>query len=260
MAKKRGGIAGFYDRNKKIIKPVATGLAGMFGTPALGAAVGAAFGGLDRPGKSGIGLDVMGAAKGGLSGYAAGSAGQSLGKMAGIPKIGGLQSAGTKLSGMFTGGAKAAPGAQALQQGTASMNKGLSMMPGADLLDITGVGSKYVTAMPAGMPPLMTPDLMGAPPSRIPTYPSRFNLGSLFGKEGMIEQNKTLLSGVGKGIMGVRQGDLDQQAADATLNQRKYEFDKTYGIDAAQEADRKRREDELMAQRAAFRAMFTGTA
>jgi hypothetical protein len=60
--------------------------------------------------------------------------------------------------------------------------------------------------------------------------------------------------------MGVRNDALNQQAADATLNQRKYEFDKTYGLDAAQEADRKRREDEIMAQRAAFRAMFTGTA
>ena len=131
----------------------------------------------------------------------------------------------------------------------------------SDLPDVTGIGSQYVTPMPAGMPPLMSPDMV--PPSRIPS-PSRLgnlgNLGSLFGKDGMIENNKTLLSGIGKGIMGVRQGALDQQAADAALNQRKYEFDKTYGIDAAQEADRKRREDELMAQRAAFRAMFTGTA
>ena len=102
----------------------------------------------------------------------------------------------------------------------------------SDLPDVTGIGSQYVTPMPS----------------------------SLFGKDGMIENNKTLLSGIGKGIMGVRQGALDQQAADAALNQRKYEFDKTYGLDAAQEADRKRREDELMAQRAAFRAMFTGTA
>jgi hypothetical protein len=71
--------------------------------------------------------------------------------------------------------------------------------------------------------------------------------------------------------MGVRQGSLDQQAADAklaeerrqydtTMGQRRSEFDKTYAIDAAQEADRKRREEDLMAQRAAFRAMFTGTA
>lgn len=257
MAKKRGGIAGFYDRNKKIIKPVATGLAGMFGTPALGAAVGAAFGGLDRPGKSGIGLDVMGAAKGGLSGYAAGSAGQSLGKMAGIDKIGGLQSAGTRLSGLFTGGGKAASGAQAA--GVASKSPVGMLNAPTDFADISGLGSKYVTAMPAGMPPLST-DLMGAATSG-GSSPSRSgNLGSLFGKEGMIQQNMPLLSGVGKGIMGVRQGSLDQQAADATMAQRKYEFDKTYGIDAAQEADRKRREDDLQAQRAAFRAMFTGTA
>lgn len=107
MAKKRGGIAGFYDRNKSVIKPVATGLAGMFGTPALGAAVGAAFGGLDREGKSGIGFDVKGAAKGGLSGYAAGSAGQALGKMAGIGKVGALEKAGGRLGSLFTGGSKA---------------------------------------------------------------------------------------------------------------------------------------------------------
>ena len=81
----------------------------------------------------------------------------------------------------------------------------------------------------------------------------------------MIEQNKTLLSGIGKGVMGTRSAALEAQTAEenrlqreAELAQRKYEFDKTYGIDAAQEADRKRREDQLQAQRAAFRAMFTG--
>jgi hypothetical protein len=257
MARKRGGIAGFYDRNKKIIKPVAAGLAGMLGTPALGAAVGAAFGGLDREGKRGIGLDVMGAAKGGLSGYAAGSAGQSLGKMAGIGKVGSLQSAGNKLSGLFTGGGKAASGAQAA--GVASKSPVGMLNAQTDFADVADIGSKYITPMPAGMPPLMPTDLVGA--TVRDSSPSRFgNLGSLFGKDGRIEQNKTLLSGVGKGIMGVRQGNLDQQAADATMAQRKYEFDKTYGLDAAQEADRKRREEDLMAQRAAFRAMFTGMA
>lgn len=92
MAKKRGGLAGIWDRNKKIIKPVATGLAGLIGTPALGAAVGAAMGGLDRPGKSGIGLDVGGALKGGVSGYGMGKVGQALpGIMsAGKAGIGGL--------------------------------------------------------------------------------------------------------------------------------------------------------------------------
>lgn len=85
MARKRGGLAGIWDRNKKIIKPVATGLAGLLGTPALGAAVGAAMGGLDRPGQSGVGLDVGGALKGGISGYGAGKAGDAIG--AALPGI-----------------------------------------------------------------------------------------------------------------------------------------------------------------------------
>lgn len=72
MAKKRGGLAGIWDRNKKVIKPLATTVASILGTPALGAAVGAAMGGLDREGKSGIGVDVGGALKGGLSGYGTG--------------------------------------------------------------------------------------------------------------------------------------------------------------------------------------------
>ena len=87
--RKRGGLAGIWDRNKKVIKPLVSGIAGAIGTPALGAAVGAAMGGLDREGKRGIGFDLGGAAKGGLSGYAAGSAGKFLGGKAGIqPMIG----------------------------------------------------------------------------------------------------------------------------------------------------------------------------
>lgn len=101
MAKKRGGLAGIWDRNKKIIKPVATGLAGLIGTPALGAAVGAAMGGLDRPGKSGIGLDVGGALKGGVSGYAAGKLGDAL------PGIMSAGKAGAAGGGGLLGGAKA---------------------------------------------------------------------------------------------------------------------------------------------------------
>lgn len=98
MARKRGGIAGIWDRNKQIIKPVATTLAGIVGTPALGAAVGAAMGGLDRPGKSGVGLDVGGALKGGVSGYAGGKLGAGLktGFKAGGGLIGGLKAAGKK--------------------------------------------------------------------------------------------------------------------------------------------------------------------
>jgi hypothetical protein len=226
MAKKRGGIAGFYDRNKKIIKPVATGLAGMFGTPALGAAVGAAFGGLDRPGKGGIGLDVMGAAKGGLSGYAAGSAGQSLGKMAGIGKIGGLQSAGSKLGGMFTGGG------------------------------VPGMAANKLPSMPDGLTSVYDTQNRSS---------GLGNLGSLFGKDGLIEQNKTLLTGLGKGVMGVRQSALDAEEADRKMAEDARQFNEMQALRMRQQSNldqdammTKQQYDELNANRARLRAILTG--
>lgn len=99
MARKRGGLAGIWDRNKKIIKPIATFAAGMV-NPALGAALGAAMGGLDREGKSGIGFDLKQGAIGGLQGYGAG-------------KLGAM--AKSKLAGLFAPGATsgAATGAPA---------------------------------------------------------------------------------------------------------------------------------------------------
>jgi hypothetical protein len=81
MARKRGGLAGIWDRNKNVITPVAAGIAGVLGTPALGAAVGAAMRGLDRKGKSGIGFDVGQGLRGGVEGYA-------MGKLGGIAKGG----------------------------------------------------------------------------------------------------------------------------------------------------------------------------
>ena len=77
MARKRGGLAGIWDRNKGVIRTAATGLAGAFGSPLAAAALGAAMRGLDRPGKGGIGLDIGEAARGGLEGYGMGKLGQS---------------------------------------------------------------------------------------------------------------------------------------------------------------------------------------
>jgi hypothetical protein len=98
MAKKRGGLAGVWDRNKGVIKTVAPIAAGFIPGvgPALGAALGAAMGGLDRPGKGGIGLDVGGAVKGGITGYGGAKMGQmakgGLGKLftAGADQAGGI--------------------------------------------------------------------------------------------------------------------------------------------------------------------------
>lgn len=73
--KTRGGLAEIYDRNKGLVRTAASGLAGLFGGPAAATLVGGAIGGLDRPGKRGVGFDVGRAARGAAQGYAAGGLG-----------------------------------------------------------------------------------------------------------------------------------------------------------------------------------------
>ena len=298
MARKRGGLAGLYDRNKGVIKtlaPIAAGFIPGVG-PALGAAIGAAIGG-DREGKGYFkGFNAMDAAKGGLSGYGGAKLGQAakgklsgmftgqspLDKLTGAPKMGLM----TQTTGPSSYGAMGSY--QPTLAGAASMSPtaaaASAAYPGVGFSGIggpvEGVGSFAGGDIPDLPPMKIAPRLTSSTGSSIPSPtlpagagqftggnvpPDRFSLGGLFGKEGMIEQNKTLLSGIGKGVMGTRSAALEAQTAEenrlqreAELAQRKYEFDKTYGIDAAQEADRKRREDQLQAQRAAFRAMFTG--
>lgn len=90
MARRRGGLAGLYDRNKGLIRTAATIGGSLLGGPAAGAAIGAAFRGLDREGKRGIGFDVgqglRGAAEGYATGKLTGAAKSSIGKML-APKL-----------------------------------------------------------------------------------------------------------------------------------------------------------------------------
>lgn len=72
MARKRGGLAGLYDRNKGLFRTGATIGASLLGGPLAGAATGAAFRGLDREGKRGIGFDIGQGLRGGLEGYGVG--------------------------------------------------------------------------------------------------------------------------------------------------------------------------------------------
>jgi len=226
MARKRGGIAGFYDRNKKIIKPVATGLAGLFGTPALGAAVGAAFGGLDRPGKSGIGLDVMGAAKGGLSGYAAGSAGQSLGKMAGIGKIGSLQSAGSKLGSMFTG-------------------------------RLPGMAAGKLPSMPDGLTSVYDTQNRSS---------NAANLGKMASKgAGFLKEYEDVLGKAAGGLQATRNADLADEQVRLRIAEEARQFDEAQKLRVRQQGNYdqtammdKQQFDELNANRARLRAILTG--
>lgn len=84
--RKRGGLAGAYDRNKELVQAAVPTLAGMLipGGAIAGAVAGGLARGLDRPGKSGIGLDVGQAARGAVTGAALGSAGKFLGEKMGV--------------------------------------------------------------------------------------------------------------------------------------------------------------------------------
>lgn len=75
--KKRGGLAGLWDRNKNIIAPIVSGGLGLI-NPALGIAAGAAMRGIDRPGKGGIGFDVKEGVRGGIEGAATGGLARGL--------------------------------------------------------------------------------------------------------------------------------------------------------------------------------------
>jgi hypothetical protein len=78
LGKKRGGIAGLYDRNKSAIPAAQTALAML---PGIGPLISAGIGGLrgfDREGQGGIGYDVGTGLKGAATGYAAGMAGNAL--------------------------------------------------------------------------------------------------------------------------------------------------------------------------------------
>jgi len=91
MARKRGGVAGFYDRKKGFIKalaPIALGAIPGIGMP-LAVAAGAAMG-ADKEGKGYFkNFDVGGALKGGVAGYGQGATGAGIkGLLTGAAKSG----------------------------------------------------------------------------------------------------------------------------------------------------------------------------
>lgn len=101
--KTRGGVAGQWDRNKALIKPLAAGAAGLLTGGALAPTLlGAAMGGFDRPGRGGIGLDIGGALRGAGEGALAGGVGAGVRGAAGINQAAsGMQGAKASLSKYF---------------------------------------------------------------------------------------------------------------------------------------------------------------
>lgn len=198
MARKRGGLAGFWDRSKKYIKPIATFTAGMV-NPALGAAVGAAMGGLDREGQSGIGFDLKKGAIGGIQGY-------------GMGKLGAASKG--KIAGLFSGSAS-----NAVPQNVANAMSTVDRVTGN--LAGMGSGNAVSSAVPelAGNP--MVADVTSRVAGAAPDLVSRVNPAALFQPAAapgrlaqlgnFVTKNQGLISGAGKAVAGV----LGQQAENA---------------------------------------------
>lgn len=75
--RRRGGLAGIWDRNKNIIAPVVgAGLGALTGGLAAPAIAGGLMRGLDREGRGGVGFDVGRGVGGAVEGAAAGAAGR----------------------------------------------------------------------------------------------------------------------------------------------------------------------------------------
>lgn len=217
MARKRGGLAGLYDRNKGLIRTGATIGASLLGGPLAGAATGAAFRGLDREGKRGIGFDVGQGALGGIEGYAMGR---------------GVEGA----KGLLTG----AQNASRMANATKMINQANALMGIPTPGDVpTGAGTLTQRAR----------DLFSL---------AQQQGGKAFG-------SSEILGGIAKGLYGERKDLRDAALLREKLAEERRQFDASLGlktreadIATAQEADRKRREDELMKARATIRAMFGG--
>jgi len=279
MAKKRGGLAGVWDRNKGVIKKVAPIAAGFIPGvgPAVGAALGAAMGGLDRPGKGGIGLDVGGAVRGGLEGYGGAKLGQAakgglakmftaspLDKLTGAPQVGltaggptSYGAAGSFQPAMAGAGASAPAAAYTGNIGGYGIGMPLGSaapVPSSAMADLPKMDmSKMIRTTPTsrapmpdiGMPQATTDGMFkGALTPKTPR-----SLGSMasdaFGKDGYLERNERMLGGIAKGVGSVLGGRAEAGALESQteLARQKFEYEKQQD---ETEQERRRRIAELL--------------
>ena len=226
MARKRGGVAGIYDRNKKLIKtiaPIAAGFIPGVG-PAIGAALGAAMG-ADTEGKGYFkGFDAGGAALGGLSGYGGAKLGQAakgglakmftaspVDKLTGAPKLGAFTQTtgpttavqtltGAPQVGLTAGGPSSYGAMGSFQPTMAGGVGGAGAAAGAaPAAAYTGNVGGYGIGMPLGSAAPVPSSTMADLPKPQDTPPlSNFEKASKFAKD-----NKDLIAMAGKSIQSV---------------------------------------------------------
>lgn len=199
MAKKRGGLAGLYDRNKGLFRTAAILGGTALGGPAGGALAGAAMRGLDRPGKRGIGFDVGQGIRGGIEGYAMGKTAQAVG--------GGLKN-------LFA--AKGAPAAQAVMPELPGIGFGLGgQAPAADMLPplktLPGITSRAVSAGYDPMADFASKAQSLVTAGRVPIAAPPKNISRLQKLFTGAKENWDVLSGIGEQVGGIM--DYQQKAA-----------------------------------------------
>jgi len=249
MARKRGGLAGLYDRNKGLVRTAATIGAGLLGGPGAAAATGAAFRGLDRPGKSGIGLDPFAALRGGVEGYAIGQGTQGVknlltagrgaaavgapsASVAGAPAGGaggyqfGFQGLGAPIEGIPSAGFGGIGGVPDLP--AVNMASKIGMTPGFGAAQ-AGAGTPSVGAMP---------DVL-----KKPGFLSKA-AGFARGAGDFARENKDLIAMAGKGIMATQPAPGEEASMmNAETNRMRLEEEQRQ---AQMDEERKRRIAELL--------------
>lgn len=215
MARKRGGLAGIWDRNKgaiKLLAPMALGMIPGVGVP-LAAAAGAAMGGLDRPGKRGIGFDLGGGIRGGLTGAASGMTG------AGIKK---------GVASLFTAKAPPLPAlgadiGQSAMQASGDVAASLGAMAPTSMPSLPPMGAPGLSSLGAGMPSPVTSvnpaavsrgvNTMGGGGSRV----GRLLKGA--------KENWEMVSDVGKGVNAMLGAQGQEAMARQKLEQDRMEYE-----------------------------------
>ncbi len=212
MARKRGGLAGLYDRNKGLIRTASTIGASLLGGPAAGAAVGAAFRGFDRPGQSGIGFDVGQGLRGAAEGYTTGKLTQA--GQAGLSKLFAPKAAGMSAGmGGGMGGVlpadlpiSGAPSVGMTPSAAGPMNIGVPRMGAPVNLPLSGAPSVGMTPSAAGTTPINigTPRMAAQDIGSL-LKPAQRETGRGFGRavadftKGLESRSKTV-EGITKGI------------------------------------------------------------
>jgi hypothetical protein len=240
--KKRGGVAGAYDRNKKLVSAAATVAGFLMGGPAGAGMARGAVQGLDRPGEGGIGFDVKRGIKGFSEGYGAGNV-ANLGK-AGLQKL-------------FTAGAPSAGTAPGMAV-TRTSADARGMLAGAgEQGDLVGQAMQSGRAMtPPGLGTTFTPSAAG--------QAARASVQRI--GQGLVEQagqaagpmtirslltNPQVLAG-GAGAIADVMGQQSQQAiARQQMEQQAQQFQQQFDVS---EEERKRRQAEADRLAAMFMA------